>query len=770
TFLVVSYADKSKQDNSGRIIYVDDNNTEGPWDGSVEYPYQRIQDAVDNASDGDIIFVFNGQYKGFVARKRLNIVGEDNENTTIKIYWSNEKIWLKADSITFTNFKVTGNYIGWQNAHLEAMGNNIIISNCKFYANNADVALHAGGEYWYTGDYYKDCITISNSTFQDAGMGIQLYLARRCVIENCTFYNNYVGVEIMDFVGKDAHHHIYNCDFYKNKYGICIHETDYNYICNCTILNNSMGFFINLAEGNYITSSLISGNNLGVGVYRADEEWIIGNEIRGNKGGIKFDQYSEGSYVHHNNFVNNTNYNAKDEGNNFWDDGNEGNYWDNYTGVDGNNDGIGDTPYIVSGDNVDEHPLMQPVSMQERNPSSPWIDGEEWGKQWVEYTFSVLATDPNFDSLFYFFDWGDGTNSGWVGPFCHGIEGSVEHKWTEPGTYYIRAKARDVTGREGNWSRLFIVNIEENSRPERPIFLDPPSVGIVGYSVNFSVVSVDKDSEQVKFYIHWGDPRVNHPDEWTSYYDSGEIVNLSHVWGDWYNKIKDSKTFMIKIKAQDINGADSEWTTINITIKNNPPLAPIILDAPTTVKVGGRFRIKVTSSDPDNHKIAYEVDWGGPGWLSTNIFVESGTNYSIDSVYGGYYGSPGVYTIRIRAYDYYGATGPWISYNITVKTPPTVKICKPLKYSIYIRNRWVLPFICTLIFSWVDIKVTAFDKTGIEKVEFYVDNELKAIDTDSPYKWTWDDKNVSGKHVIKAIGYDNAGLSESDEITVWKFF
>jgi hypothetical protein len=43
-------------------IYVDDDNTDGPWDGTMEHPYQHIQDGVVAASDGDIIYVFSGEY------------------------------------------------------------------------------------------------------------------------------------------------------------------------------------------------------------------------------------------------------------------------------------------------------------------------------------------------------------------------------------------------------------------------------------------------------------------------------------------------------------------------------------------------------------------------------------------------------------------------------------------------------------------------------------------------------------------------------------
>ena len=43
-------------------LYVDDDNTTGPWDGSIDHPFQYIQDAVDYAVDGDTIWVKPGIY------------------------------------------------------------------------------------------------------------------------------------------------------------------------------------------------------------------------------------------------------------------------------------------------------------------------------------------------------------------------------------------------------------------------------------------------------------------------------------------------------------------------------------------------------------------------------------------------------------------------------------------------------------------------------------------------------------------------------------
>jgi len=58
--------------------------------------------------------------------------------------------------------------------------------------------------------------------------------------------------------------------------------------------------------------------------------------------------------------VDNTNQVYMEGSANIWDDGypSGGNYWSDYSGVDVNGDGIGDTPYIIDADNQDRYPLM----------------------------------------------------------------------------------------------------------------------------------------------------------------------------------------------------------------------------------------------------------------------------------------------------------------------------------------------------------------------------------------------------------------------------
>ncbi len=121
---------------------------------------------------------------------------------------------------------------------------------------------------------------------------------------------------------------------------------------------------------NKIYGNIISNNNFGITVIGSNNNFVFNNTISNNLQigifvtGILFTfvspKCSFNNTIYHNNFINNSQH-SYDECNNSWFYQNEGNYWDNYTGLDKNNDGIGDEPYVISGEgNVDEYPLMMP--------------------------------------------------------------------------------------------------------------------------------------------------------------------------------------------------------------------------------------------------------------------------------------------------------------------------------------------------------------------------------------------------------------------------
>jgi len=85
-------------------------------------------------------------------------------------------------------------------------------------------------------------------------------------------------------------------------------------------------------------------------------------------------------------------------------------------------------------------------------PELPDITGPSSSKINVNQTYTTHTTDPDGDNLYYIFDWGDGTNSGWLGPYNSGEKVQVSHIWTKKGQYIIKVKAKDIHGIQSNWS------------------------------------------------------------------------------------------------------------------------------------------------------------------------------------------------------------------------------------------------------------------------------------------------------------------------------
>ena len=74
----------SSEQGDPTIIYVDDSNLYGPWDGTIENPYMAINDAINNCTNGDTISVFNGTYFEKISiNNSINLIGENKKTTII---------------------------------------------------------------------------------------------------------------------------------------------------------------------------------------------------------------------------------------------------------------------------------------------------------------------------------------------------------------------------------------------------------------------------------------------------------------------------------------------------------------------------------------------------------------------------------------------------------------------------------------------------------------------------------------------------------------
>jgi hypothetical protein len=75
------------------------------------------------------------------------------------------------------------------------------------------------------------------------------------------------------------------------------------------------------------------------------------------------------------------------------------------------------------------------------------------------YNYTSFSFDLNGDHIFYNFLWGDGTSTGWIGPFESGQQVRATHQWNTNGVYQVQVKAKDTTGLESNWSDSLQVHV-----------------------------------------------------------------------------------------------------------------------------------------------------------------------------------------------------------------------------------------------------------------------------------------------------------------------
>ena len=124
---------------------------------------------------------------------------------------------------------------------------------------------------------------------------------------------------------------------------------------------------------------------------------------------------------------------------NFSDD--VGNYYANYNGIVRN-------PTLYNGIILIGENLPPEIPDQPDGPTSGYLD--------EDYTYTTNpVTDPEGCEVQYLFDWGDDEDSGWIDiP-------EATHVWSDPDTYNVKVKARDIFNEESDWSVPLEVTIRE---------------------------------------------------------------------------------------------------------------------------------------------------------------------------------------------------------------------------------------------------------------------------------------------------------------------
>jgi len=176
--------------------------------------------------------------------------------------------------------------------------------------------------------------------------------------------NNYFGIHICCSNSSNKNFVTGN-NISNNYYGIYMDDSSNSSVSGNTIDNNYLGILMWDSSYNSVTGNNITGSNWsGISLDSSLDNSIIGNNIGNNEYGIESLLYSSDNSIYQNNFINNT-YDPKDAGNNKWDNGKQGNYWDDYQEKypDAHRKlrGVWDTPYkIDGGENQDRYPLIKP--------------------------------------------------------------------------------------------------------------------------------------------------------------------------------------------------------------------------------------------------------------------------------------------------------------------------------------------------------------------------------------------------------------------------
>lgn len=105
--------------------------------------------------------------------------------------------------------------------------------------------------------------------------------------------------------------------------------------------------------------------------------------------------------------------------------------------------------------------------------------------------------------------------------------------------------------------------------------------------------------------------------------------------------------------------------------------------------------------------------------------------------------------------------------------PPYVKITKPQRgwWYLFSFERKSPISDLTFILGKINVTVNATDnESGMNRVEFYVDDILQWIDYSEPYFWIWSDKKLLFPYTLTAVAYDNTGNKNSDTMKVWKVY
>lgn len=461
--------------------------------GSGPHNYSTIQQAIDNASNGDTIFVYEGiYYEHVIVDKALYLRGEHKDTT--KIHGSNTGdvpcIRIYHDDVTVESFNIIWADWEYHEPGIKIYSNNVIVKN-------------------------------NNISHHDKGI-IVFRSSRNSTIKNNIFYNNHESIWLWP---PGTHYHtIQNNRITTGDYGIIGKSSHFNVIKNNTITTQSWG---------------------GIFLEDSSDNMIIGNTIRDNSRGMVIQGDCEGNHFYHNNFIENT-HDAVDSGIDTWDNGypDGGNYWDEYKGEDNDRDGIGDQPYrIQGGTNYDHYPLMHKhneyndsFQISLRGPIEGFVN------ETIHFQSEVTGGLSPYE---YQWDFDDATFDSIAQP---------DHQFQKPGNYLVSCLVTDSLGNTASDTWPITIYALDNLPPSITVLSPVPGLykdNTLRYSFNFVSYSVILGSLDLELRVTDAETRVNVVNITI---DSERVISFNT--GEISYPLPDALTgfFTIEINAIDLRG------------------------------------------------------------------------------------------------------------------------------------------------------------------------------------------------------------------------
>lgn len=433
--------------------------------------YTKIQNAIDNASNQDTIFVYRGVYHEYlVINKEIRLIGETREHTIITGNYADNIIRVQGNNVTIMRFtvkqgkigiyityssyfKITENTIGdnWEGIGLLSSSHGLISSN--IIKNNDFEGINPVNSLQ---------LKITANIIQNSLEGIFLHSSTYTMIYGNTIKDHIYGIETTQSTNNNK---IYHNNFYGNDQSAkdtCTNMWDDGYPSGGNHWDDYTGFDNN-GDGIGDTPYNIPGGG-NKDRYPLMMKWNeppyapSNQHPRNHQTGVPTNPVlsvyvaDPGEDIMDVSFFDASNHLLIGTVSNVPSFTTASISWNNLL----NHTAYSWYAVADDGDNLNQSETWVFTVGESTNspPTTPTITGPSQGKPKLEYTYSCKALDPDDDDLSYYIEWGDGTASGWLGPIVSGETLTVNHIFSTKGTYMVRAKVKDTYGLESDWGTL----------------------------------------------------------------------------------------------------------------------------------------------------------------------------------------------------------------------------------------------------------------------------------------------------------------------------